>query len=215
MSDLSTSISKRNQQLVPADTARRAFDLIASTTGIVVFSPLLLLAAVTVKLSSRGPVLFRQRRVGRNFQEFTILKFRTMTVDAPQRGLQITAGGDHRITRVGHILRRSKIDELPQLFNVVRGDMSLVGPRPEVRRYVEMFREEYQTILQVRPGITDLASIAFRNESELLRLADDPEQAYIKDILPCKLRLSRQYVERATFRYDLAIIFRTLIQLFR
>lgn len=167
-----------------------------------------------MKLDSRGPVFFRQERVGRNFRPFRIFKFRTMVVDAPRLGGQITSGHeDPRITRVGRFLRRWKLDELPQLFNVVCGDMSLVGPRPEVPRYVEMFRDEYKEVLRVRPGITDLASIKFRDEASLLSGSADPEQTYVKEILPEKLALAREYVARASFGFDLRILFRTALRI--
>lgn len=160
-----------------------------------------------------GPVFYRQQRVGRGFQPFRIFKFRTMVVDAPLRGGQITSGhNDPRITRIGRFLRKWKLDELPQLFNVVQGDMSLVGPRPEVPRYVEMFRTEYTDILRVRPGITDLASIKYRDEASLLSLSNDPERTYVDEILPAKLALAREYVARASFGLDLRILVLTALQ---
>src|SRR5688572_29285565 len=148
---------------------KRCFDVVASVLGLVLLSPLLLAAAAAVRRSSPGPALFRQERMGRNFQPFQILKFRTMLVDAPRLGGSLTLGErDPRITRVGRFLRRWKIDELPQLINVLRGDMSIVGPRPEVPKYVEMFREDYAEILAVRPGITDAASLKYRDEASRL-----------------------------------------------
>jgi lipopolysaccharide/colanic/teichoic acid biosynthesis glycosyltransferase len=195
--------------------AKRALDLAASGLGLLVVSPILLVAAIAVRLDSAGPILFRQTRVGRNFRPFSIYKFRTMTVDAPERGGQITAGADPRITASGRWLRKSKIDELPQLFNVFLGDMSLVGPRPEVPQYVEMFRDQYAAVLAVRPGLTDPASVKYRDEAEILAASSDPEQEYVQRILPDKIALSRDYIERATLASDVAILFRTLLRIAR
>jgi len=165
-------------------------------------------------LDSRGPVFFRQERVGRGFRPFRIFKFRTMVVDAPQRGGPITSGHDDpRITRVGRFLRRWKFDELPQFVNVVMGEMSLVGPRPEVPRYVEMFRSDYVEILTIRPGITDLASIKFRDEASLLAGSANPEQTYVHEILPQKLALAREYVARTSLGLDVRILFRTVFRM--
>jgi len=186
---------------------------VASGLGLVVLSPILLLAAIAVKLGSRGPVLFAQERVGRNFRPFRIFKFRTMVVDAERRGAQITAGADPRITRTGRLLRKSKIDELPQLWNVLVGDMSLVGPRPEVPRYVELFREDYVYVLAVRPGITDTASVKYRDEAEQLATAADPQREYVERILPDKIALAREYVTHATFFGDLGILLQTLVRI--
>lgn len=190
--------------------AKRAFDVMAASAGLVALSPLLAAIAAAVKLDSRGPVLFRQERVGRHFRPFRLLKFRTMVPDAEARGGQLTVGEDERITRVGRLLRRTKLDELPQLWNVVRGEMSLVGPRPEVPKYVERFREEYEEVLSVRPGITDLASLEFREEGELLARAADPEEFYVREVLPRKLELAREHIRRASLGFDVAIILRTL-----
>lgn len=189
---------------------KRLIDLVASTVGIILVSPLLVVAAALVRLSSPGPVLFRQERIGRGFHPFTIYKFRTMVVDAPRIGAAITCGNDPRITPVGRFLRRTKLDELPQLFNVIRGDMSLVGPRPEVPRYVEMFREDFTEILAVRPGITDLASIAYRNEAEMLGQTSDPQAEYVSRILPDKIRLAKEYRRRSSVLFDLQLILRTI-----
>lgn len=177
-------------------------------------SPLLAAAAIAVRLGSPGSSLFRQERIGRNGRPFFLLKFRTMVSEAPKLGGQITFGDDPRITSVGKILRKTKIDELPQLFNVLKGDMSLVGPRPEVRRYVEMFADDYADILKVRPGITDLASIKYRDESTILGHAANPEEEYVQRILPEKIRLAREYVRRRSLLLDTVIIFGTLLSLF-
>jgi lipopolysaccharide/colanic/teichoic acid biosynthesis glycosyltransferase len=193
---------------------KRSFDLIAAGLGVLVLSPLLLLIAVAIKLDSAGPVFFRQVRVGRHRRPFRIRKFRTMTHNPQDRGLQITVGQDARITRVGTVLRRTKLDELAQLFDVLEGTMSLVGPRPEVPRYVEHYPAEVREIvLSVRPGITDLASIEYRDESALLARATDPEREYIEVILPAKLRYAVEYVQRQSLGYDLILILRTIAAL--
>lgn len=190
---------------------KRLFDALASLAGLIVLSPLLIVVAIGVKATSRGPVFFRQERMGKDFRPFRIYKFRTMVVDAPQLGGQITAGErDPRITKVGALLRKTKIDELPQLINVFVGDMSLVGPRPEVPRYVNMFREDYQEVLTVRPGITDLASVKYRDEAEILGAAADPDQVYISQVLPDKIALAKQYIAQSSLLFDLRLILQTL-----
>lgn len=191
------------------DAGKRALDLALAGLGLIVLSPILLAAAAMVALDSRGPVLFRQTRVGRDFRPFRIIKFRTMAVDAA-RGGSLSVGADPRVTRAGRHLRRLKLDELPQLFNVVAGDMSLVGPRPEVPEYVERFRADYADILTVRPGMTDLASLKYRDESALLAAAPDPAAEYVQVILPDKIRLGREYVRRSSVLFDLSLILRTL-----
>jgi lipopolysaccharide/colanic/teichoic acid biosynthesis glycosyltransferase len=189
---------------------KRALDVTAASVGLVVLSPLLAVAAIAVRLDSPGPILFRQWRMGRHFRPFEIYKFRTMVADAPRLGWPLTAGEDPRITRLGHLLRKAKIDELPQLVNVLRGEMSLVGPRPEVPRYVELFREDFAEILELRPGITDLASIAYRDEASLLGQSDDPEAEYVHRILPHKIALAKEYCRRSSFGFDLVLLIRTL-----
>lgn len=192
---------------------KRAFDITVSLVGLIAFCPLFLLAAMLITLTSPGPILFRQERIGRGFSRFKILKFRTMVRDAAKLGGQLTVGKDPRITPIGHILRRTKLDELPQLVNVLKGDMSFVGPRPEVSRYVEMFRVDYEKILSVRPGITDLASIKYRHESDVLGQSTDPEATYLAEIMPDKIALSKEYVSRSSFWLDLRLIFQTLLRL--
>lgn len=196
-------------------TAKRLFDLTASGLGLLVLAPLLALITLLVRLDSEGPALFRQQRVGLHGEPFTILKFRTMYVGADKRGGSLTVGRDPRVTRVGRLLRHAKLDELPQLINVWRGDMSLVGPRPEVAKYVALYTPEQRTVLSVRPGITDLASIEFRSESDLLEGAGDPEALYVSEIMPRKLELNRLYLERQSLAYDVALIFRTLWRVVR
>ncbi|MCA9102836.1 MAG: sugar transferase [Pirellulales bacterium] len=194
---------------------KRTFDIVSSGVGLILLSPLLIVVALLVKLTSRGPVLFRQERVGRHFKPFRMNKFRSMVPDAPSRGAQITAGRDPRITRVGAVLRATKIDELPQLFNVLVGDMSVVGPRPEVPRYVEMYRDRYAEVLSVRPGITDLASLKYRDESALLGEAEDPEALYVNEILPDKIELAREYIRRKSFWFDMSVILQTFWKIVR
>lgn len=154
---------------------KRIFDLICSTLGLIVLSPILIVIAIRIKTDSDGPVFFKQIRIGEKNKEFEILKFRTMVVDAEKLGRQITVGNDSRITKIGAFLRKYKLDELPQLINVFKGDMSLVGPRPEVPRYVKMYNEEQRRVLEVKPGITDLASIRYRDENDLLGEAENPD----------------------------------------
>ncbi len=190
---------------------KRMLDMIASFSGLFLLSPLFLIVAVMIKIDSRGPVFFTQERIGKGFRHFWIYKFRSMVRDAPLTGGLLTSGGDPRITRVGRFLRQMKIDELPQLINVLRGDMSLVGPRPEVRRYVELFRERYLTILTVRPGITDLASLKYRDESAILARSTNPEDLYVQCILPDKLVLAEEYVRRSSLGFDLVVIWKTLV----
>ena len=190
---------------------KRAFDLLVAGLALLLLAPLLLGVALAVKLDSPGPVFFRQARVGRGGRTFRIHKFRTMAHDPGDRGPQLTVGADARITRVGAFLRHSKWDELAQLIDVLRGDMSLVGPRPEVPRYVALYPAELrERVLSVRPGITDFASIEFRDENDLLAASDDPDRAYREQVLPRKLALQARYVDAAGVATDLTLIARTL-----
>lgn len=191
-------------------TVKRLFDLFSCALGLVFLAPVFLLVALAIRLDSPGPVFFRQERVGRFGRPFRIFKFRTMVADAERRGAQVSRGDDPRITRIGQFLRRYKLDELPQLLNVVRGEMSLVGPRPEVPRYVAAYPEAYARILQVRPGITDFAALEFRNENELLSGVENPEKKYLEDILPRKIEYYYSYISRQSMATDLRLIFRTL-----
>lgn len=188
---------------------KRAFDIIASALGLLVLSPLFLLIALWIKLDSRGPVFFRQDRVGRFNRDFRIFKFRSMRVGADKGSLLTVGGRDNRITRSGFFLRRSKLDELPQLINVLLGDMSLVGPRPEVRKYVDYYTPEQMHVLDIRPGMTDPASILYKNENELLGQEMDPERFYIEVVMPDKLAMNLKYVRHHTFWGDIALIFKT------
>jgi len=201
-------------------TAKRIFDLTFTIPGIVLLMPLFVVLAVWIKLDSPGPVFFRQVRVGQYGKEFLIYKFRTMVVDAEKLGRQITVGDDVRITRSGRFLRKYKLDELPQLFNVLKGEMSLVGPRPEVPRYVAEYPERIRKIvLSVPPGITDFASIIYKDENRILASAKDydtlnPEQVYIKKILPIKLAYYEYYVNKRTIWLDFKLVFVTFKSLF-
>jgi len=195
---------------VTAYPGKRTFDIIISFCGIIVVLPLLIASAILVKVSSKGPVIYRQQRIGRNFNPFLIYKFRTMRQNSDADGNTCTIKGDPRVTPVGRFLRKTKMDELPQLFNVITGDMSLVGPRPEVERYVQMFRSDYAEILRVRPGITDYAAIEYRDEETILAGYEDHEKAYREEILPAKIRLYRKYLENISFSTDLRILLSTV-----
>ena len=189
---------------------KRLFDIVASACGLILLSPLFFIVSVWIKLDSIGPVFYRQMRVGRYNKDFKIFKFRTMRVGADKGSLVTIGGRDPRVTRIGYYLRKFKIDELPQLINVFIGDMSLVGPRPEVRHYVNYWTSEQLHVLDVRPGITDPASIKFRNENELMESAEDPESFYINVIMQEKLKLYLEYVHNASFWYDIKLIFKTI-----
>src|SRR5262249_6232892 len=192
---------------------KRTLDFLLAAAGLIVLAPLFLLVAVAIRLDSQGPVFFRQRRVGRHMKPFKMLKFRTMVRNAAEIGPGLTVGRDHRITRFGRLLRETKIDELPQLFNVLRGDMSLVGARPEIEQYVRLYPQDYRSILKTRPGITDVASIVYRDENDLLARSEDPEETYIHVILPDKIRMAKQYAREASLIHDVKLIAATLIYL--
>jgi lipopolysaccharide/colanic/teichoic acid biosynthesis glycosyltransferase len=189
---------------------KRAFDMVASAVVLVIGAPLYLCIALLVRIISPGPVLFRQTRVGRGGQPFTMFKFRTMR--ASECGPQVTGAGDVRVTSVGRFLRRTKLDELPEFFNVLRGEMSIVGPRPEVPRYVELWPAEHKAVvLSVRPGITDPATVRFRNEEDILSRAEDIERAYIEEMLPVKVGRYREYIENASLLSDTRILIETVL----
>lgn len=188
---------------------KRLFDIVASGLGLIVLSPLFLILAIWIKLDSKGPVFYRQVRVGYKNKDFRIFKFRSMRVGADKGSLVTIGGRDPRVTKSGYWIRKFKLDELPQLINVFIGDMSLVGPRPEVRHYVDYWTQEQMHVLDVRPGITDPASIKFRNENELMEQAEDPEKYYIEGIMQEKIKLYLEYVEKHSFWYDLGLIFKT------
>ena len=193
---------------------KRVFDVTASLAGLLILSPLFALIGLLIKLTSPGPVLYRAQRVGRHGKPFALYKFRSMVVDAQRLGPAITAQGDPRVTRIGRLIRRTKLDELPQLFNVLTGDMSLVGPRPEDPRYVALYTPEQRAILAVRPGITSAASLAYRHEEALLSGADW-EVRYREEIMPRKLVADMAYVRHSNFLTDIALILRTLLALVR
>jgi lipopolysaccharide/colanic/teichoic acid biosynthesis glycosyltransferase len=188
----------------------RILDFVFSLLGLIILSPLFLFLAIWIKLDSKGSVFYVQKRVGRNNIEFGLYKFRSMKPDADKQGLLTVGGRDPRITNSGYFIRKHKLDELPQLLNVLIGDMSLVGPRPEVRKYVNYYSTKQLEILNIRPGITDLASIKYKNENELLGKSIDPEKKYIQEIMPHKLELNREFIKNPTIIKYFTIIFRTI-----
>lgn len=192
---------------------KRLFDFFFSLTGLIILLPLFATAAVFIKLDGKGPVFFRQERIGKNFMPFKIYKFRTMIVGAEDKGSLITVSGDSRITRIGRFLRKTKFDELPQLINVLKGDMSLVGPRPEVKKYVELFRSDYEKLLSMRPGITDPASIEFSDEESILAQTPDWERVYTGKILPEKIKLTLYYIDNHNVIMDMKLIFKTILKI--
>jgi lipopolysaccharide/colanic/teichoic acid biosynthesis glycosyltransferase len=189
---------------------KRLLDVVVSLAGLLAFFPFFGMIAVLVKLESRGPVIFPSPRVGRKEKTFRMYKFRTMIAGAEKKGPSITPADDPRVTRLGAFLRKYKLDEWPQLFNVLKGDMSLVGPRPEVSQYVSAFREDYREILRVRPGITDFAALAFRNESQILAQSQNPELTYLRQILPQKIEYYKRYLKVMSLKTDLSLIVSTL-----
>lgn len=189
---------------------KRLFDIISSGCGLIVLSPIFIVIAIWVKLDSKGPVFYRQIRVGKDNKDFRLFKFRSMKIGADRQGLITVGGRDPRVTRSGYYIRKYKLDELPQLINVFIGDMSVVGPRPEVRKYVDLYTPGQMRVLSVRPGITDLASIRYRNENELLETVDDPETYYREVIMQDKLKINLEYVDNRSFWGDIKLIFATL-----
>lgn len=188
---------------------KRIFDIVASGLGLLVLSPMFLILSIWIKIDSPGPVFYKQMRVGRNNKDFKLYKFRSMRVGSDKKGLITIGGHDPRITKSGYFIRKYKLDEFPQLINVFIGEMSLVGPRPEVRKYVEMYTEEQMHVLDVRPGITDLASIRYRNENELLEKVENPDKYYVEVIMQDKLSINLEYVEKCSFWFDVELIFKT------
>ncbi len=193
---------------------KRFFDIIMSLFLMVIFLPLIMTIAIVVKIDSRGPVFFIQKRVGKGGKDFRMFKFRTMCIDADKKGLLTVGNKDKRITGVGYFLRKYKLDELPQLFNVLNGTMSMVGPRPEVRKYVELYDSRQKKVLDVLPGITDMASLIYINENELLAKSPDPEEMYVSEIMPAKLELNLSYLANRTLRSDFNIILKTFLKSF-
>ncbi|HOK37338.1 MAG: sugar transferase [Bacteroidales bacterium] len=193
---------------------KRIFDIVFSFIGIIILLPIFILISLIILFDSKGGIFYRQTRVGKNNKDFKIFKFRTMYPDSDKKGLLTVGSRDNRITKPGYFLRKYKLDELPQLFNVFIGDMSFVGPRPEVRKYVEMYNDEQKKVLSVRPGITDYASIEYRNENDILAKSKNPEQTYIKEIMPAKLELNLKYIREKSTITDLKIIFKTILKIF-
>jgi len=189
---------------------KRVFDIVATILGGILLLPIIIPIALWIKLSSKGPLFYVQSRVGKNFKEFNLYKFRSMIVDADKVGPSVTSGDDPRITKVGAIIRKTKIDELPQLLNVLKGEMSLVGPRPEVMKFVKEKKEAYQKVLSVKPGITDNAAIEFRDEETIMEQYTDKEKAYIDIILPEKIKLYYYYIDTISFLNDMKLILKTL-----
>lgn len=194
---------------------KRLFDIVASFIGLLILLPLFLFLGIWISMESRGGVFYKQIRVGRNGVDFKLWKFRSMVPDADKKGLLTVGGRDPRITRAGYFLRKYKLDELPQLINVLLGDMSLVGPRPEVRKYVDLYSDEQRNVLSVRPGITDYASVEYFEENELLAKSGNPEETYIKEVMPAKLRLNQRYIHEAGLITDIGIILRTIARIFK
>lgn len=194
---------------------KRCFDITASALGLLFLLIPFLIIAIIIKATSKGPVFFRQVRVGKDGKEFRIYKFRTMVVDAEKKGMQITVGADSRITGIGKFLRKTKVDELPQLINVLNGQMSFVGPRPEVPRYVALYDDYQRNILRIKPGITELASIVYRDENDVLAKSENPEETYINEIMPKKIALNIEYMQKLGFWYDIKLIFMTFAAILR
>ena len=188
---------------------KRIFDIIASGCGLLVLSPLFIILAIWIKIDSKGPVFYKQIRVGQYNKDFMLYKFRSMRVGSDKKGLITVGNRDARITKSGYFIRKYKLDEFPQLINVLIGDMSLVGPRPEVRKYVELYTEEQLHVLDVKPGITDLASIRYRNENEILEKAENPDEYYTNVVMQDKLKINLEYVANHSFWYDISLIFKT------
>ena len=193
----------------------RFFDFILSLVGLVVLAPIFIVLVIWIKIDSKGPVFYKQVRVGQNGINFGLFKFRSMVVDADKKGLITVGGRDPRITRSGYFIRKYKLDELPQLINVLLGDMSLVGPRPEVRKYVDLYTDEQQKVLSVKPGITDYASIEYMDENEVLGKSSDPEKTYIEEIMPEKIKYNMKYIQNKNVSEYFKIIFLTLLKIVR
>ncbi|MFN6040188.1 MAG: sugar transferase [Bacteroidota bacterium] len=194
---------------------KRVFDILISFFGLLFLIPFFVLISFLILFSSRGGIFYSQKRVGKNGRDFLLIKFRTMKTGSDKKGLLTVGGKDSRITRIGYYLRKYKVDELPQLLNVLVGDMSLVGPRPEVRKYVDLYSAQQLQVLKVRPGITDYASIQYIDENEILGKSSNPEKTYIEEIMPEKLKLNLKYIETQSFLVDMKIIFSTILKIFR
>lgn len=189
---------------------KRGFDILMALIGLMLLSPFFLLLALAIAVDSKGGVFYKQERIGKNRKPFKLLKFRSMSVGADKKGLLTVGFNDSRVTKVGRFIRKFKLDELPQLINILTGDMSFVGPRPEVKKYVDQYSEEQLKVLQVRPGLTDYASLEYFNENELLSKSPDPEATYLNEVMPSKLNLNFKYIQNQGFFTDLKLIFRTI-----
>jgi lipopolysaccharide/colanic/teichoic acid biosynthesis glycosyltransferase len=190
--------------------SKRIFDILSSTCAIFILAPFFVIIAFLIRIDSKGPIIYRQKRVGKGNKDFYLNKFRTMVTDADKKG-QLTVGmRDSRITKIGYFLRKYKLDEFPQLINVLNGEMSIVGPRPEVRKYVELYNEKQIRVLNALPGLTDTASLTYINENEILGKAENPENTYIEEVMPAKLELNLQYIDKQNLKTDIDLIFQTL-----
>lgn len=194
---------------------KRIFDIFFSFLGIILLLPLLIIISLSILIFDGLPVFYLQERIGKNFKVFKMIKFRTMHSGSDKKGLLTVGDRDKRVTKSGYFLRKYKLDELPQLFNVLIGDMSFVGPRPEVRKYVDFYNEKQKNILSVKPGITDYASIEYKNESEILAVSDNPEKTYIEDIMPEKIKLNFKYINNNNILTDFKLVFKTIINIFK
>lgn len=193
---------------------KRLFDIIFSFLGVIFLFPLFLIIVILIKISSKGPIIFKQERVGKNFKKFYLYKFRTMIIEAEKKGSSITTANDPRITKIGKFLRKFKLDEFPQLINVLKGDISFVGPRPELEKFVDIFKNDYRDILRIKPGITDYASICYKDENELIKDKENPEKYYINEILPKKIELYKKYLNEMNIVLDIKLIIKTLCKMF-
>ncbi len=194
---------------------QRVFDIIISILVLIIFSPIFLLLMILIPLESKGSPFYIQKRVGKDGKEFNLIKFRSMYLNSDKKGLLTVGSSDRRITRIGKFIRKYKIDELPQFINVLIGDMSIVGPRPEVKKYVDLYTDEQKEILKVRPGITDFASVEYFNENDILANSDDPEKTYIEEIMPAKIELNKKFITNPTLKNYFVIILKTILKLFK
>jgi lipopolysaccharide/colanic/teichoic acid biosynthesis glycosyltransferase len=194
---------------------KRGFDIIISVLGLIILSPIFIILAIAIIFDSKGGVFYLQSRVGRNNHDFNLIKFRSMKIDADKTGLLTVGDKDSRITNIGAFIRKYKLDELPQLFNVLMGDMSLVGPRPEVRKYVDLYTKEQLMVLKVKPGITDYASLEYFKENEILAKSNNFEKTYIEEVMPHKLELNKKYIDNPSLIHDIQLIFKTLLRIIK
>ena len=215
MNKFNLSLIQWSLLIIRLNKVIRFFDFILSLVGLVILAPLFIVLSVWIKIDSKGPVFYKQVRVGQNSKDFGLFKFRSMVVDADKKGLITVGGRDPRITRSGYFIRKYKLDELPQLINVLVGDMSLVGPRPEVRKYVDLYTDEQQKVLSVKPGITDYASIEYMDENEILGKSNDPEKTYIEEIMPEKIKYNMKYINNKNLFEYFKIILLTVLKIVR